>query len=152
MNLASKRRIVADLLNVGKDRVWFDEERSEDIKSAITRDDLRMLLREGAVRVRPKRGISRFRARKNAKQKAKGRRKGSGSREGTRTSRLSRKDAWVSKIRTMRTFFTFLKEREVIDQKTYSVLRRKAKSNAFRSKRHVKMYLEDNKLFIKKEK
>ena len=152
MNLASKRRIVSDLLGVGKDRVWFDEERSEDIKAAITRDDLRMLLREGAVRVRSKRGISRFRARKNAKQKAKGRRKGSGSREGTRASRLSRKDAWVSKIRTMRSFFTFLKEREVIDQKTYSVLRRKAKSNVFRSKRHVKMYLEDNDLFIKKEK
>ena len=152
MNLRSKRRIVSDLLGVGKDRVWFDEERADDIKAAITRDDLRMLLREGAVRVKQKQGISRFRAKKNAKQKAKGRRKGAGSRKGKPTARLSGKDVWMTKIRTLRKFFTEMRDRGTITQKTYSVLRRKAKGGLFRSKRHVKLYLEDQKLFVKEDK
>jgi large subunit ribosomal protein L19e len=82
MNLRSKRRIVADLLSVGLDRVWFDEDRAEDIKAAITREDLRGLVQEGAIRVKQKQGVSKVRARKTAIQKSKGRRKGSGSRLG----------------------------------------------------------------------
>ena len=99
MNLANKRRIVSDLLGIGKDRIWFDEDRAEDIKSAITRDDLRVLLREGAIRVKQKVGTSRGRAKKIAKQKSKGRRKGPGSRKGVKTSRLPRKEIWKVKIR-----------------------------------------------------
>jgi large subunit ribosomal protein L19e len=152
MNLSSKRRIVSDLLNVGKDRVWFDEERSEDIKSAITREDLRGLIHEGAIKIKQKQGVSRFRAKKIAKQKAKGRRKGVGSRKGKPTARLSRKETWMIKIRSLRKFLVSLRDGEVITQQTYAQMRRKAKSDLFRSKRHAKLYLEDKNLFIKKEK
>ena len=151
MNLANKRRIVSDLLGIGKDRIWFDEDRAEDIKSAITRDDLRVLLREGAIRVKQKVGTSRGRAKKIAKQKSKGRRKGPGSRKGVKTSRLPRKEIWKVKIRGFRNFFLELRKKGVINQKTYHNLRVKAKSGIFRSKRHVKLYLEEKGAFIKKK-
>jgi ribosomal protein L19E len=51
----------------------------------------------------------------------------------------------------MRTFFTEMLERGTITQKTYRDLRKRAKSGSFRSKRHVKLHLEEKGLFVKKK-
>lgn len=151
-SLACKKRIVSEILGVGVNRVWFDSTKLNNVKEAITREDLRGLVREGVIRVKPVKGHSRVRARKILEQKRKGRRQGSGSRKGKASSRLPRKKAWELKIRTQRKLFNLLKEKDLITQKTYRLLRDKAKGGLFRSKRHIKLFLEDNNLIVKEKK
>ena len=75
MNLRNKRIIVSKILKVGLDRVWLDPNRMTDIKDAITRDDLRKLIANGAILVKQKRGVSRSRVRITIIQRKKGRRR-----------------------------------------------------------------------------
>ncbi|MCX8162856.1 MAG: 50S ribosomal protein L19e, partial [Candidatus Bathyarchaeota archaeon] len=54
-----QRRIAASLLGVGYHRVWIDPEKTEDVQSAITRGDIRALVKDGVIRGKPARGTSR---------------------------------------------------------------------------------------------
>jgi large subunit ribosomal protein L19e len=100
MKLATQRRLAAAILKVGKYRVWIDPSRLSDIKEAITRADVRDLIKDNVVQKKRKVGQSKSRFRKDLKQKRKGRRKGSGSKKGKRTARLPRKKAWMIQIRS----------------------------------------------------
>lgn len=144
MNLTHKRRIAASLLKVGSKRVWFNPERLADIKEAITKEDIRNLVKDGGILIKQKRGISRFRIRARLAQKKKGRRQGPGTRKGKATARLPRKTEWINKIRKQRKFLKLLKSKKAISPKIYRNLRQKIKGSFFRSKRHLKLYLEEN--------
>ena len=87
MQLDTKKRLAAQILKCSKNRIWFDVDRLEDIKEAITKADIRSLIADKAVKEKPVKGVSRTRARKTALQKRKGRRKGIGSRKGKKTAR-----------------------------------------------------------------
>ena len=82
MNLRSKRRLAADVLGVGKDRIIFDPEAQDLIQDAITRSTIRGLVGMGGIKVAPEKGISRGRAR--AKHR-KGKSRGHGSLRGAKT-------------------------------------------------------------------
>lgn len=142
MNLKNKKRISATVLKSGLKRVWFNPDKLSDIKEAITKDDIRNLVRAGSIRVKPKRGNSRFRFRKLLVQKRKGRRQGPGTRKGKATSRLPRKREWINKVRKQREFIKLLKDKKAIDLIKYHDLRAKVKGGFFRSRRHLKLYLE----------
>lgn len=146
MKLTSQRRIAAQLLKIGQNRVVFDPEKLSEIKEAITKADIRSLIGSKVIKAKPVRSISRLRVRKLKIQKRKGRRKGPGSRKGTRTSRLSRKRRWILKVRTQRKLIKLLKEKGVITTKLYEDLYKKVTGNFFRSRRHIRLYLEEHKL------
>lgn len=57
-DLASQKRIAAAILKCGVNRVWFDPERQADIEAAISRNDLRELIAEGAIRAHPVKGTA----------------------------------------------------------------------------------------------
>ncbi|TDA31707.1 MAG: 50S ribosomal protein L19e, partial [Hadesarchaea archaeon] len=59
MKLSTQRRLAASLLGVGENRIWMDPSRLEEIASAITRRDVERLIKEGAIRAKPVKGISR---------------------------------------------------------------------------------------------
>ena len=71
MNLSNKKRIAATLLKSGETRVWFDPDRLQEIKEAITKADIRKLINDLAIQAKPKTGVSRFRARKLQSRKEK---------------------------------------------------------------------------------
>jgi large subunit ribosomal protein L19e len=79
-DLKSQRRIAADVMDVGEDRVWMDPEETEKISEAITRQDIRNLVEGGTIQKRDQEGNSNARSKKNKNQKSKGRQKGHGSR------------------------------------------------------------------------
>jgi len=149
MNLRLQKRLAADVLKCSEKRVWLDQDRLEDIKEAITKLDIRSLIVDGAIKEKPVKGIAKFRARKLALQKRKGRRKGVGSRKGRKTARLPRKDAWIGRIRMQRRFLKELREKGLVSTADYHSLYRKAKGGFFRSKRHVKLYIEEHRLIKK---
>src|SRR3989344_4945269 len=117
MILKSQRRIAAQLLKVGLNRIWFDPERLDEIKESITKADIRSLIQDGAIQKKPETGISR-----------------------------GRKRAWILKIRAQRKLLGRLRQKKVITPKTYSLLYRKAKGGFFRSTRHIHLYAQEHKL------
>ncbi|MBD3354648.1 50S ribosomal protein L19e [Candidatus Woesearchaeota archaeon] len=146
MKFNLQKRLAADILKCSESRIIFNQDRLEDIKEAITKLDIKSLINDKAIKEKPKKGNSRFRARKIKIQKRKGKRKGPGSKKGKKTSRLSKKKSWMNKIRKQRAFLKNLRDKEIITKENYHTLYQKAKGGFFRSKRHIKLYLEEHKL------
>ena len=137
MRVGRAVEIVAEMYGVGVKRVWVDPSRLGEVESAMTKDDLRALIERGVIRILPKRGTSRVRARKIHEQKRKGRRRGHGSRKGTAGARSGKKEQWVKKIRAIRRLLRELREKGKITPQEYRKIYRMAKGGAVRSKRHV---------------
>ncbi len=150
--MKTQKRLAAQLLGVSQKKVVFDQQRLADIKESITKTDIRRLIADKAITKRPTSESSKSRARKIKVQKSKGLRKGKGSREGKRTARLPRKENWMNKIRSQRKFLSELRTSSVITNETYRKLYLKAKGGFFRSTRHIKIYLDEHKLFVKQDK
>jgi large subunit ribosomal protein L19e len=149
-DLRNQRRMAASLLKCGVNRVWMDHDRIDEIAKAVTKDDIRVLIRGKAIKSRQIQGISRGRKRFAAMQKKKGRRRGHGSRKGTKYARLTRKERWIRTIRPIRSFLKSLRDDAKIDKSIYRLYYRKAKGGEFRSKQHLKSHLiSDN--VLKKE-
>jgi len=106
-SLRSQRRLAAEILKVGESRVWIDPERIEDVELAITREEIRKLIHEKAIVAKPKKGVSRARARILKVKRKMGRRRGVGSRSGPSGARNPRKRAWILKVRALRSEFLY---------------------------------------------
>jgi len=152
MKLTVQRRLAAALFKCSEKRVWFDEDRLSDIKEAITKADIKGLVSEGVIRLKPSNSISKGRARHIKRQKAKGLQKGKGSRKGGLRARTPKKTAWMNKVRVQRGFLKEIREKGLIDKSTYQNLYLKSKGGFFRSKRHIKIYMEEHDLFQEKPK
>jgi large subunit ribosomal protein L19e len=119
----------ARTLGVGAKRVVIkDEARAAE---AITREDVRTLVKEGAIEISPLVGTSRGRARVLAEKKKKGRRMGHGSRKGTKKARTNKKGIWMRKVRAQRRKLKELKP------KNYRELYLKVKGGFFKNVKHL---------------
>jgi len=145
-----QRRLSSQIMKCSKKRIKFDQSRLADIKEAITNTDVKALISEGAIKRTAKRGISRARLRMRAGQLRKGRHKGEGSRRGKKTARLSRKTSWINRIRLQRDLISKMKGSGLITKQAYNDLYRKSKGGFFRNKRHLKLYINEQKLIITK--
>lgn len=141
MSLKTQRRLAAQILKVGESRVWIDPERIADVEAAITREEIKKLIHEGAIKALPKQGVSRARAKVIHEKKKKGLRKGPGSRSGAKGAIISRKEAWMMRIRALRRRLRELKEKKIITQSVYRKLYIMAKSGAFKSKSEMENYI-----------
>ena len=146
MTLKSQRRLAAEILKVGENRVWIDPERIDEVESAITREEIRRLIHEGAIRALKKRGVSRARARIIHQKKKKGLRRGLGSRSGALKARQPRKEMWMMRIRALRRRLRILRDSHAITKTTYRRLYVMAKSGTIRSVTELKRYLEAHRL------
>jgi len=52
----------------------------------------------------------------------------------------------MNKIRALRDLLKTLRTKEVIERSSYRLLYRKAKGGYFRSRRHIKLYIEEHNL------
>ncbi len=146
MKLTTQKRLAADVMKIGKSRVWMDPDFEDEISLAITRDDIRRLIDESAIQKKPMRGVSRGRARHRLRQKRKGQRSGPGRKKGKATSKLSGKDRWMMKIRPMRKELKKLRAEGKITSRIYRELYLKAKGNAFRNTAHLRTYITERRL------
>ncbi len=113
-DLTLQKRLAGSILKAAPKRIRLDPARLHDIKGAITKMDVKTLIKEGAIGVIPVRGVSRGRARHAAGQRAKGLRKGPGSKKGKATAKVPSKDLWMSKVRAQRDFLQELKEKKIL--------------------------------------
>jgi len=146
MNLTNQRRLAASLLEIGVNRVWIDPEKLSDVEGAITRNEIRKLIREGAIKSLPEKGTSRGRARILAQKKRTGRRIGMGTKKGKAFAEISEKTRWMNRIRALRRKLTELRDQRVITVSTYRSLYMKAKGGEFRSLAELDRHINEQKL------
>lgn len=141
-DLASQRRIAAAVLGCGVNRVWINPEKLSDVQSAMSREDIRKLIEEGAISSHQKKGISRGRARARIAKRAYGHCKGPGRRSGAKGARTPSKTQWIKKIRAQRKELRAQREAGSITRTEYRRLYRRAAGGQFRSVAHLKTQIE----------
>jgi len=130
--------------------VWIDPERLEDVEMAITREEIRKLIREGAIRPAPKKGVSRARARILHEKKKKKLRRGPGTRKGSRGAKITKKQAWMQRIRALRRTLREWKAKRSLTEGAYRQLYMIAGSGAFVSIADMERYAKTHGLWRKR--
>jgi len=143
-DLRAQRRLAADVLDVGENRVWFDPDEQGEIADAITREDIRDLVDRGAIDAEEADGNSRGRARERNEKRSYGHLKNAGSRKGKAGGREDEKDKWIGDIRAQRRVLRELRDAGEITRSEYGELYAKASGGEFRSVRYLLNYAENN--------
>ncbi len=126
MNLKKKKELAARTLGVGKNRIILDNNRLEEIREAITRQDIKDLKKQEIIKIKEKRG-------RKKKKKRKTKRRG-----GSKRKRINkRKQDYVKMVRKMRRILKNLKEKKEISKEEYQDLRNKIKAKKFRDSKHL---------------
>ncbi len=144
--LTMQKKLAADIMKVGKSKVWIspDKDKQKDLQSAITRADIKKLISKGLIKALPTK-VKMPRTKKEIKK-----RKGTGTRRGSKYARLTRKQKWMSTVRSLREMLKGLKDEKKLDNATYRKLYMLVKGGQFRSRSHLRIYLEQRGL-LKKE-
>ena len=132
MNLAKKKQLAAKTLEVGKGRITLDTERLNEIKEAITKQDIKDLAKAGAIKIKPIKGRKKIKKRRTKKRGGK-----------IKKITKKRKREYVKTTRKLRTYITELKKQNRINKEKYKELRRKIKARDFKSKAQLKEYLQN---------
>jgi large subunit ribosomal protein L19e len=150
LSLKSQRRLAAEILKVGETRVWIDPERIDYVETAITREEIRKLIHEKVVKSLPQTGVSRARARVLAAKRKKGLRRGPGGKSGPARSKISKKQAWMNRIRPLRRRMRELKVSRAITVSTYRKLYDMSESGVFESKADLERYIRTHNMWRKR--
>lgn len=152
MNTSIQRRMASKILKCGVNRVWVDPQKVKDISEAITREDVRKLIKSGMIMKAAEEAPSRMRIRLREAKKRKGRRSGHGSRKGSFESRTgnTKKSRWIKTIRPQRQMLSELKIAGAINNETYKMLYKLSKGGVFRSRKHLELYMKEHKMLDEK--
>ena len=137
MTIATVRRLAADIMNVGENKIKISPDGLKEAEGALTRSDVRGLIDKGIVKKLPPQG--------RASTKRVGR-TGRGRRRGTP---ISHKDVWMMKIRSQRNVYHMLVESGALKQESKRAVYSKIKSGMLRSKRALLIYLKEANLVPK---
>ena len=140
-DLANQKRMAADLLDCGENRVWLDPNAQGDVAEAITREDVRELIDRGVIREKPKQGVSRGRARERDAKRSDGHQKGPGTRSGTAGARNPAKEDWQSTVRALRDALKEMRDDGELSPSQYRDLYRRVKGGEFDSVRRLETHV-----------
>lgn len=149
-NLTNQRRLASRILKVGENRVKINPQRIDDVESAITREEIRKLVHDKAISAAPIKGVSRGRAKVIQSKKRRGRRNGPGSKTGSPGATITKKDAWMTKIRSLRRKLRELKANRTITESQYRELYMIAGSGRFTSIADMQRYAKAHDMWRKR--
>ncbi|MBS3099963.1 hypothetical protein J4463_01990 [Candidatus Pacearchaeota archaeon] len=131
MNLKPKKKLAVKVLGVGAERIKFNSERINEIKEAITRQDIKELVKSGAIEIISAKGRKKIVKRTTRRRAGKVKKK-----------IKNRKQNYVKLTRKLRRYIKELKSHGGIEEKKYLALRNSIKNSEFRSKQHLKELLK----------
>jgi large subunit ribosomal protein L19e len=131
MKLDKKKSLAVRTLKVGKERIVFLKSRLDEIKEAITKQDIRALQKDKAILIKEIKG------RKKIKRKSKKKSPGN-----IRKKVNKRKQEYVIMTRKLRKYVTEMKKQGKISKKEIDDIRKKIRNRIFKSKAHLKTYIE----------
>lgn len=130
MNLKNKKSLARRTLNVGKERIVFLKSRLEEIKDAITKQDIKDLKNDGAIIVKDIKG-----RKKNVKKSKK---RGIGK---VKKKVNKRKQQYVIMTRKLRKYVSEMKKQGRLSGEDAIEIRKRIRNKKFRSKAHLKEYI-----------
>jgi large subunit ribosomal protein L19e len=128
MNLGKKKALAARTFGVGESRIEFVQPRLEEIKEAITKQDIRDLYKEGAIKIKNVKG-----------RKAMTRKKKKRSVGNVRKKVNKRKREYVLSTRKLRKHLSDNKKK--MTEKESKEIRKKIRNRFFKSKSHLQNYM-----------
>jgi len=132
MTIATVRRLAADIMNVGQNKVRISPDGLKEAEGALTRADVKGLIDKGVItKVKPAGRASK----KRTKRRGRGKRKG---------STMSTKELWMEKVRAQRRFLRMLLKTEALKESEKRSIYQKVKSGIFRNKKALLLYLKEN--------
>ncbi|MFW3145256.1 MAG: 50S ribosomal protein L19e [Thermoplasmatota archaeon] len=149
MDVSNQKRMAAEIMKCGVNRVYMNPNNLEDISEAVTRGDVKHLIKEGVIKARQINGISNGRFKARIRQKEVNKRKGHGSRKGSKYARFPKKRRWIQTIRPIRRTLREYRKDGNISSETYRYYYRHASGGIFRSISHLRSHMETEKAFIK---
>jgi large subunit ribosomal protein L19e len=141
MEARSQKRIASELMKCGASRVRISM--TEEVEEALTREDIRELIKKGMISSLQKKGTSKFASKKKLEQKKKGRMRGPGRRKGTKGARKNDKTKWIEKVRPLRKLLSEMRESGQISREDYGILYRRVKGGFFRNRKHILYYMKE---------
>ncbi len=130
MNLSKKKELTARTLKVGKSRIVFLKARLNEIKEAITKEDIRGLKEEGAITLKEVKGRKTVVGRK--------RKRGPGKIKKTVNVR---KRTYMIMTRKLRKYVEGVKKQGTLNTEEGKDIRKKIRNRIFKSKAHLKDYI-----------
>ena len=135
MNLLNKKRLAAETLGVGISRIRFNQERLNEIKDAITRQDILNLVGSKAIELKDIKGRRKAHSIGHKRKK----KRGAGR---IKKKVKSRKSDYVKLTRKLRAYIKELKKQDRITKEQYYDLRKKIRARVYKSKSHLKSLLK----------
>ena len=133
MNLEKKKELASRVLKVGKGRIYFVESNLNEIKEAITRQDILDLHQAGAIQIKPVSGRKKVVKRKHRRRTGKVKKKIN-----------TKKQEYVIITRKLRTYLKHLLKTNGIDLERYRDTRKQIRARKFKSKRNLKESLQED--------
>lgn len=135
------RRLAADILGCGKNKLWLDNNEVERLNGASTRDQIRRLIEDNVIIRKLDKHNSRGRFRERMVAKSKGRHMGVGKRSGSANARTPPKRLWIKKIRAMRTMLKEMRTNGEITKQDFRVFYKQAKGSLFKHRFSMKEHI-----------
>jgi large subunit ribosomal protein L19e len=132
--MKSKKELAAKALNVGKGRIKFVNARIDEVKEAITKQDIKDLANAGAIIVKPIKGRKTNIKRKNRRKTGKIRKKVN-----------TRKQEYVKMTRKLRKHVKLLKNQGALSKEEAKKVRKQIRNKSFRSKAGLKEAITETK-------
>ena len=129
-NLDKRKKLASKVLGVGTYKIVFDINRLEEIKEAITKQDIKDLFASGAITIRETRGRKTKIRRKN--------RRGPGK---IKFKVRNTKRDYMVLTRKLRFHVKELRKQGKIDKDQFLDLRKKIKAKMFKDKQHLKAHI-----------
>lgn len=143
MSVKFAKRVASQILGRGENALKLRPESMDDIKKAITRDDVRKLIKDGVIiALKPKYELHKP-AKTERKKRGRGRRRGSANARHGRT--------WEKKVRSQRLVLRQLRIMGKVDSPTFKRYYLLVKGNAFPDKRSLLLHLSDDGIKVSEE-
>ncbi len=130
MNLGNRKSLAAKTLKIGKKRIKFVKSRVKEIKDAITKEDIRGLVEDGAIEIQGVRGRKTNISRKNQRGTGKIKKKVN-----------KRKQEYVKITRKLRKYTKEMFNQGKLNKEEVKEIRKRIRNRAFKSTTNLKLYL-----------
>ena len=127
MKLENKKELAARTLGVGKGRIVFNKNKLQDLKEAITKQDIRDLHASGAIIIKEVKGRKKI-------VKRKSRRRAGSFKLKVKNSKRS----YITLTRKLRKYIQSLRVKKMISQESYLKLRKEIRAGSFKNLSYLK--------------
>jgi len=127
MQLNKKKELASRVLGIGKKRIIFNKEALDEVKEALTKQDIKDLVKAGSIFVKEISGTKK-QVKRNTRRRA-------GS---IKKNVNTRKRDYMTITRKLRAFISELRKHGTISSEEYWKLRKEIRAKSFKSKAHMK--------------